>query len=208
MLLARGNVTMDEARQLVEVERNGLVIAMRDPLTPFGKFYSELLKPVRDLPTLDRLIVEKGSIEAVLQSVGKSRVAVNRIAFIARRAGPAAITVDIVLTVVIVDLAPPAERGKVLAQQVGGVAESLAGARYGGFAGAWAGTAAFTLAGSPTLMIPVVGEITEAGAAVAGGVIGFFFGGASGWKLGQTGGGLVWQLPPISWKSVQDTPSN
>jgi len=84
---------------------------------------------------------------------------------------------------------------------------SIVIARRSGLAGAWAGTAAFALAGSPTLMIPVVGEITEAGAAVAGGVIGFFFGGALGWKIGQTGGGLMWQLSPVSWRSLQGAAS-
>jgi hypothetical protein len=38
-------VTADEARELIEVQRNRLVIEMRKPLTPFGRFYSEVLKP-------------------------------------------------------------------------------------------------------------------------------------------------------------------
>jgi hypothetical protein len=158
MLLARGNVTREEARFLVEVQRNGLVKEMRDPLTPFGRYYSEFLKPIKDLPNLDRLLAEKGTIEAVLRSVGKSRIAVNKIAFIARRAGPAAIAIDIVLTIVIVDLTPSGQRGKETAQQVGGLAGMAVASRYGGLAGAWAGSQVFLLLGSPTLAIPVVGD--------------------------------------------------
>lgn len=34
----RGNVTFDEARQLVEVQRNALIVEMRKALSPCGKF--------------------------------------------------------------------------------------------------------------------------------------------------------------------------
>jgi hypothetical protein len=67
-LLARGNITVEEARTLVESQRNGLVLEFRKPLTPWGKLYSEILKPSNNLPTLERLVVQKGSIEAVMQS--------------------------------------------------------------------------------------------------------------------------------------------
>jgi hypothetical protein len=201
LLVARGNITMDEARYLVDVQRNGLVRDMRNPLTPFGKYYSEFLKPLKEMPNLDKLLAQKGTLEAVLRSVGKSRVAVNRITFIARRAGPAAIAIDIVMTVVVIDLTPPAQRGKVAAQQVGGMAGSVVAARYGGLGGAWAGAELFLLLGSPALAIPVVGEITEGGAMMAGSVFGFFAGGLFGWKTGQAAGGLIWQLAPITWKN-------
>ena len=86
-LLSRGNVTAEEARFLVESQRNGLVLEFRKPLSPFGRLYSEILKPSNSLPTLEQLVAQKGSIEAVLQSVGKSRVAVNRMALTSRVAG-------------------------------------------------------------------------------------------------------------------------
>src|ERR1700761_8391149 len=44
-LLARANITVEEARALVESQRNGLVVEFRKPLTPWGRLYSEILKP-------------------------------------------------------------------------------------------------------------------------------------------------------------------
>lgn len=70
-LLHRGTITVAEARELVEVQRNRLVTEIRSKLSPPGRLYSELLKPSNDLPTLEKLVKQKGSIEAVLQSVGK-----------------------------------------------------------------------------------------------------------------------------------------
>ncbi|HUZ62564.1 MAG TPA: hypothetical protein VMU82_02515 [Acetobacteraceae bacterium] len=198
-LLRRGNVTYDEAQQLVEVQRNGLVIEMREPLTPFGRYYSEVLKPTSELKTLDQLLAEKGSIELVLRSVGRSRQAVNRMALVARRAGPALIAVDVVLTIVIIDLAPADKRGEVAAGQAGGIAGSALGARYGGLAGAWAGATTFAALGSPTLVIPVVGEVTEGGAVLVGGIAGFLFGGWFGWEAGQAAGTKFWHLCQVMW---------
>jgi hypothetical protein len=202
ILERRGNITAAEARQLVEVQRNSLVLATRDQLTPFGKYYSEILKPTKDLKTFDLLLAEKGSIEAVIRSVGKSRQAVNRVAFVARRVGPAAIVLDIVLTIVIIDQAPAAERQKMAVGQVGGMAGSLVGGRYGGWAGAWAGATIFSELGAATLTIPVVGEITEGGAVVIGGIVGFFFGGVVGWGAGQVGGPLLWRQAQVVWKQT------
>ena len=63
------------------------MIELRKPLTPFGQLYSEILKPAKSLPTLEELIQRKGSVELVLESAGKTRATVNRISFIAKRAG-------------------------------------------------------------------------------------------------------------------------
>lgn len=41
-LLRRGNVLENEARALVEGQRNALVRAMRQRLSPFGRLYSEI----------------------------------------------------------------------------------------------------------------------------------------------------------------------
>jgi hypothetical protein len=203
-LLARGNITMEEARQLVEVERNGLVLQMREPLSPFGKFYSEALKPATDLPTLEALLAKKGSLEAVLASVGKSRAVTNRIAFIGRSAGAAGVVLEIVSISVAIEKAPPGHRGEVATEEITGAALDLgvgsAGMWTGAAAGAaWAGTWA-----SPTLLIPVVGEITEGTAIVLGGIAGgLFFCWAEHDAIKATAHAVtqaVWRLLPIEWK--------
>jgi hypothetical protein len=109
-LLRRGNITFEEARQLVEVQRNGLIVEMRKPLSPFGKLYSEALKPVVKLPTLQNLVEKKGSVEAVLMSVGKTRAVTNRIAFLGRTAGPAGIVLEIAVVGVVIEKATADER--------------------------------------------------------------------------------------------------
>jgi hypothetical protein len=198
-LLSRGNVTMEEARQLVEVQRNGLVIEMRKPLSPFGKLYSEILKPSKSLPTLEKLIEEKGSVELVLESAGKTRGAVNKIAFISKRAGVAGVAIEVVLTIVVIAEAPEAQRGEVASRQVGGIVGSLSFGTAGGWAGAWAGAATFTALGAPTLVIPVVGEVTEAGCAIVGGALGFLGFGILGRKLGEEAGANIWSLKQAYW---------
>ncbi len=198
-LLRRGNVTFEEMRELVEVQRNGLVAEMRKPLTPFGKLYSEALKPVASLPTAERMLANKGNIEAVLVSVGKTRAVVNRIAFIGRAAGTAGFVIEIVMVAVVIEQAPPSERGRVATEEISGAAGGLAGGTggyvAGGLAGAvWAGTWA-----APTLVIPVVGEITESGAIIIGGIAGALFGGWLGHRGGKAIGHETWTLLPVSW---------
>ncbi len=112
-LLLRGNVSASEARALVEGQRNALVMQMRRQLSPWGRIYSELLKSSSSLPTLDQLVARKGSIEAVLTSVGKSRSSVNRFAATVRAAGPAAIIIQISLSGVIISQAAPQDRARV-----------------------------------------------------------------------------------------------
>jgi len=199
-LLSRGNVSVEEARQLVEVQRNGLAMELRKPLTPFGKLYSEILKPVKSLPTLEQLVRQKGSVELMLESAGKTRATVNRISFIAKRAGAAAIVLEIVLTVVVIELAPPDQRGAVASRQIGGAVGAASFGTVGGWAGAWAGAVAFTAAGAPTLVIPVVGEVTEGVCAIVGGVVGFFAFGWLGQKAGEQAGANVWSVLRAYWR--------
>jgi hypothetical protein len=59
----------------------------------------------------------------------------------------------------------------------------------------------FGAIGFPTLVIPIVGEIAEAGAAVVGGVVEFFFGGLIGWAGGQAAGAELRTVAPITWKA-------
>ena len=200
-LLRRGNVTAEEARDLVEVQRNGLVIEMRKPLTPFGKLYSEVLKPANSLPTFEALVERKGTVEAVLVSVGKTRAVTNRIAFIGRTAGTAGFVLEIVAVAVVIELAPEDQRARVATEEVsgavGGIAAGTGGYWAGGLAGAaWAGTWA-----SPTLVVPVIGEFTEGGAILIGGIAGALFTGWIGNKLGKAAGRLLWRLLPIEWKT-------
>jgi hypothetical protein len=82
-LVRRGNVLYDEAKG----QRNRMVVEMRKRLSPFGRLYSEILKPADKLPTLDQLLRKKGSLTAVLSSVGKTRGSVNRFAAVVRMGG-------------------------------------------------------------------------------------------------------------------------
>lgn len=198
-LLRRGNVTFEEMRQLVEVQRNGLVVEMRRPLSPFGKLYSEALKPAASLPTAERLLARKGSIEAVLVSVGNTRAVTNRIAFIGRSAGTAGFVLEVVMVTVVIEQAPRSERGRVATEEISGAAGGLAvgtgGYLAGGLAGAaWAGTWA-----APTLLIPVVGEFTEGGAILIGGIAGALFGGWIGHRAGKAAEREAWKLLPADW---------
>lgn len=104
--LARGYVTTAELKDLVEVQRNELVVSMRKRLTPFGRFYSEKLKSAKSLPTVDSLLARKGSPMAVLASVGKTRAVTNRIAVFGRYARPAGVVLDIVVVGVVIQQAP------------------------------------------------------------------------------------------------------
>ena len=198
-LLARGNVTEAEARDLVEVQRNGMVIEYRKPLTPFGKFYSETLKPASSLPTLETMIERKGTIEAVLRSVGKTRTSVNRFAFIGRTLGTAGFVVEIVSIAVVIELAPADQKGQVASEQIGGAVGGLAAGTGGYWAGGLAGAAWAGTWTAPTLAIPVVGEITEGGAIIIGGIAGALFFGWAGEKGGAAAGSLLWTSLPIEW---------
>lgn len=182
-LLSRGNITTDEARFLVESQRNGLVLEFRKPLSPFGKLYSEILKPSNSLPTLEQLVAQKGSIEAVLQSVGKSRVIVNRMALTSRVAGTGLIILSITFSAIAIWEAPPDERGRVTATEVGGTA----GAIGGGSLGMWGGCLVGALATSESLVgIPF--------GCLAGGFIGGTGMGWAGDQLGRAAGGAIYDF--------------
>jgi|GEM_PF-1514143 uncharacterized Zn-binding protein involved in type VI secretion len=117
-LVARGDITREEAEQLVN-DRNGILLAIREKLTPTGKFISETLKPRESLPTFEQLLAEKGSFTAVVASVGKSRVVVNQISVVGRRLGPAGVAFQIVTTATVIAQAPPELRGEVAAEETG-----------------------------------------------------------------------------------------
>lgn len=167
-LLRRGNISVHEVRHLVESQRNRLVMEFRNRVSPFGRLYSEILKPAKQLPTLETMLARKGTLEGVLHSVGKTRQVVNRIATASRVAGPATIVLQLTLSAVVIYTAPPEERGRVAAGETGGIVGGVAG----GVGGAWAGCATLAMLASPSLVIPVVGEVGTGGACLVGGIVG------------------------------------
>lgn len=182
-LLKRGNITIEEANALVE-GRNRLVLEMRKPLSPFGKAYSEIVKPRASLKTLEQFLEEKGSVEAVLRSVGKARQTVSRFNMVARVAGPALIALDITVTTVVIAKAPPDQRGRVASREIGSLAGSMAGSAGGGWAGCISAVAIF----SPSLTLPIVGEVTEGTVCVGGWLLGGAGGAWVGKSIGETAG--------------------
>jgi len=183
-LVRRGNVLYEEAKYLVEGQRNRMVLEMRKRLSPFGRLYSEILKPADKLPTLDQLLRKKGSLTAVLSSVGKTRGSVNRFAAVVRMGGPTTIVVQFGFSAVIIASAEAEDRARVSATQAG----TLGGAALGGWGGAWAGCAALSSILSPSLVIPWVGQITTGGACLVGGIAGGFGGAWIGGMVGESAG--------------------
>jgi hypothetical protein len=195
-LLKRGNITRQEFDKLVKA-RNTLVEEFRKPLSPFGKQYSEILKPASKLPQPAELLAEKRSVEAVLESVGKSRAAVNRLSMVFRVAGPALIVLDITITTVVVMKVPPEQRGRVAAREYTGLGVGVAT----GAGGAWAGCVSFAALGSPTLLLPVVGEVTAGTLCAVGGIVGGIGIGWAGREAGKVGGEAVYDfVTTVRWE--------
>jgi hypothetical protein len=188
-LLKRGNITRAEYDALVNA-RNDLVVEFRKPLSPFGRAYSEILKPGTKLPQPGELLTRKGSIEAVLESVGKSRASVNRLSMVFRVAGPALIVLDITITTVVVMRAPPEQRARTAAREYTGLGFGVAG----GAGGAWAGCATLATLGSPSLVVPIVGEVTEGGLCLVGGIVGGLGGGWLSREAGKKAGEAVYDF--------------
>lgn len=180
LMRARGAITEIEARALV-AQRNLILTEARKSLSPFGRLYSEILKPSTKLPTFEKLLADKGSIEAIIESVGKTRAVVNRLSLVMKYGGRAGVAFQIVVSAVIISEATPAQRGRTIAGQGG----AIGGAALFGWGGAWAGCATAAALMSPSLAIPVVGEGAEGGACVVGAVIGGFGFGALGGAGGQ-----------------------
>lgn len=195
LLRQRGHVAEAEVRALIE-QRNKVLIEARRPLSPFGRLYSEILKPSSDLPTFETLLRGKGSVEAILQSAGKTRAVTNRLAATLKVAGRGAIVLEIVVTVVLVVEARPEDRGRVLSRQGGGIA----GGAVGGWAGAWAGCAGLSLLASPSLVIPFVGEAGTGGACLVGGIAGGLgFGALGAWGGEHAGVAAYDYVTKLTW---------
>jgi hypothetical protein len=166
-LLKRGSISYQEMEKLVSA-RNASVLQVRDRLTSFGELYSEILKPHGSLKAAEQLLGEKGSIEAVLESVGKTRQVVDRIGIVSRLAGPAAIVLEISIVTVVISQASPQDRGRVASRQIGGAVGGLTG----GSGGMWLGCVSGAALASWSLVVPFVGEGATGGACLIGGLIG------------------------------------
>jgi hypothetical protein len=188
-LVKRGNITRLELDELVKA-RNTLVQELRKPLSPFGKQYSEILKPISKLPQPGELLAKKGSVEAVLEGVGKPRAAVNRLSMVFRVAGPALLTLDITITTIVVMKAPPEQRGRRAAREYTGLGFGV----VGGAGGAWAGCVSLAALGSPSLAVPVVGEVTEGALCAVGGILGGLGGSWVGRETGKATGEAVYHF--------------
>jgi hypothetical protein len=167
-LIENGDITYNRVKDLVEVQRNNLVIKTRNRLSPFGKLYSEILKPRTQLPTLDTMLERKGTLENVLKSVGKSRAAVDSFSSVFRKFGSCTIAIQMILSGLKLSKISSQERNRVASGEAG----KLIAGTAGGMGGAWAGCAAGAAIASPTLVLPVIGEVTTGGACMAGGFIG------------------------------------
>lgn len=180
LMRARGAISEVEARALI-AQRNLILTEARKSLSPFGRLYSEILKPSSQLPTFEKLLADKGSIEAIVESVGKTRAVVNRLSLVMKYGGRAGIVLQVVVSAVIISEAPPEARTRTIIGQGGAVG----GAALFGWGGAWAGCATAAALMSPSLAIPLVGEGAEGTACVVGAVIGGFGFGALGGAQGQ-----------------------
>ncbi|MFN3676299.1 MAG: hypothetical protein ACK4TC_09985 [Sphingomonas pseudosanguinis] len=194
-LLRRGLITESETRALVD-QRNRLVLETRKPLSPFGKVYSEILKPRHDLPTYEKLIRRKGTDQAILQSIGKTRSYVNRLSLSMRYAGHGMVVLNLTLAVVLITQAKPEDRARVAIRQGG----ALAGGAAGGWSGAWAGCVGLGTIASPSLAIPYVGEIGTGGACLVGGILGGLGVGAAGAWFGDHAGTATYDyITRLEW---------
>lgn len=96
LLRQRGLVTEAEVRALVG-QRNKVLLEARSPLSTFGRLYSEILKPSNDLPTFEKLLRHKGSIEAIIQIAGKTRATTNRMVAAFRVVGRGTVVLQMAL---------------------------------------------------------------------------------------------------------------
>jgi hypothetical protein len=148
--------------------RNASVMQIRNRLTSFGEMYSEILKPASSLKGAEQWLQEKGTIEAVLENVGKTRTVVDRIGIVSRFGGPLTIVLEICIDTVVIAQAPPQDRRRVAAKQIGGAAFGLAG----GYSGMWAGCAGGSALMSWSLLVPIVGEGATGTGCLVGGLLG------------------------------------
>lgn len=194
-LVQRGNLTYQEMESLVNA-RNASILKIRDRLSSFGELYSEILKPRASLKTAEQLLAEKGSFEAVLNSVGRTRQVVDRIGIVSRWGGPAAIVLQISIVSFVIAEAPPEDRGRVAARQIGGSVMGVAG----GSSGLWLGCVGGASLVSWSIVLPIVGEEAMGGACLVGGLLGGLGLGFGAQKLGESAGESAYRfITELRW---------
>jgi hypothetical protein len=143
-------LTSKEAAEWVRVQRNQLIIKVRDQMnSPLGRAYSEYLKPRNKFKTLPELFKDKaarmpGATEeqvynAVIKGGRNTRGWVNKVGFALRWAGPVMIGIDVYCSARLVMETPPEQRFREASKQAGGIMGGLGGAWAGGRTGAWVG---------------------------------------------------------------------
>lgn len=198
-LYKSGWLTSKQAAEWVAAQRNKLLLSIRDERnSPLGARLSEYLKPRDKLPQVSDLAAKYSSaapeasseevFEAIIKSGARTRGSVNRLAVGLRWAGPVLVGVSFIAAGYLVYEAPPQERGRVAAQQVG----EIGGGWAFGEAGCEAGAA--------------IGVWFEGVGAVPGCILGAIVAGAAGgWGMGKL---AVWTFDEantvIEW---QESPS-
>lgn len=122
--------------------------------------------------------------------MGKSRAAVNRLSMVFRVAGPGLLVLDLTVTSVVVMKAPAQQRGRVVAREYTGLGAGMAG----GAGGAWARCVALGALESPSLMLLVIGEVTEGVLCAVGGILGAIGVGWAGREAGESSGAAVYDF--------------
>ncbi|MCA8990804.1 MAG: hypothetical protein KDA88_02440 [Planctomycetaceae bacterium] len=140
-LQSQGRLTLAELEQFVS-QRNTLKIAMRDQLSPFGKQFSELLQPRSDLKSMEQLLQKKGTVEAVVKGLGKTRGWVNYIGFAGRLAGPAVLVIQVKMSADVIAAADESNRWRVGIGEAAEITGGAVGGWYGFGVGCSAGAAA------------------------------------------------------------------
>jgi hypothetical protein len=125
-LLASGRLIESDVRAL-SVKRDLVRSNVRNRLSPFGRLYSEILAPASRNPSFEERLLEKGSLDAMLKSVGKSRAVVNKLVTRMRWAGRATIVLQVVFSAVLIAEAQPEERARVASRQGGAIGGAVVG---------------------------------------------------------------------------------
>jgi hypothetical protein len=184
----KGLLTRKTAAEWVVAQRNGLLTSIRDEKnTPLGRAISEYLKPRDNLPTTDGLLAKYAAknpkatteelYEAIILSGARTSGSVNKVSLRLRCGGLALIVVNVGVSAYLVAQAPPGQKGRLAARELGGLT--------GGIAGGWAGAELGCEAGA------LVGVWFEGIGAVPGCAIGAIVGGFGlGWAASEAGSAL------------------
>lgn len=140
-LSRKGALSPIEFEQFV-AQRNALKVATRSQLSPFGELFSEILHPQSEFKTAQELLNKKGSIDAVIKGLGKTRGWVNRIGIVGRFAGPAVLVVQITFAAQVVADAPDDQKLRTGVSEAAEIGGGMAGGWYGAGSGCAAGAAA------------------------------------------------------------------